>query len=163
MKIGIVSDTHSHKIPQQLLDDFKDVDLIVHAGDFCSTEDLKAFKRIKEVRAVYGNMDGLELRQILPERDIFQVGGLTVGVYHGHGAPERVLDFARAEFKKDKVDIVIFGHSHQPVNEVIDHILYFNPGSPNDVVRAPYCSYGILEIEDGKVSGKIIRIENQNG
>ncbi len=159
MKIGVISDTHSHKIPQQLLDDFKDVDLIIHAGDFCAVDDLKIFKKIKEVRAVFGNMDGLELRQILPERDVFKIGGVTVGLYHGHGPSERVLNFVKAEFKRDKVDIVIFGHSHYPVNEEIDDVLYFNPGSPNDIVRAPFCSYGILEIEGGKVSGKIIKIE----
>ena len=41
MKIGIVSDTHSMAIPQQLLDDFKGVDLIIHTGDFCSSDDFK--------------------------------------------------------------------------------------------------------------------------
>ncbi|MCH8271689.1 MAG: metallophosphoesterase family protein, partial [Candidatus Marinimicrobia bacterium] len=71
MKIGVVSDTHSHHIPTQLLDDFRKVDLIIHAGDFCSIADLKFFQRIKKVRGVFGNMDGLEIRQVLPERDIF--------------------------------------------------------------------------------------------
>ena len=73
MKIGVVSDTHSHDLPKQMMDDFKDVDLIVHAGDFCSGGDLKTFKKINDFRAVFGNMDGLELRQALPERDIFEV------------------------------------------------------------------------------------------
>lgn len=163
MKIGVVSDTHSHAIPRQLLDDFKDADLIIHAGDFCSVNDLKFFKKIGEVRAVFGNMDGLELRQILPEEDIFEVDGITVGLYHGHGSPERVLDFVKAKFKKNKVDMVIFGHSHQPMNETINNVLYFNPGSPNDVVRAPYCSYGIIRVNAGKVSAKIVKVENHHG
>jgi putative phosphoesterase len=160
MKIGVVSDTHSHLVPAQLLDDFKDADLIIHAGDFCSVNDLKLFKKICEVRAVFGNMDGLELRQILPEEDIFEVDGVTVGLYHGYGSPERVLDFVRIKFKKNKVDMVIFGHSHQPVNETINSVLYFNPGSPNDVVRAPYCSYGIINIDAGKISAKIVKVRN---
>ena len=163
MKIGVVSDTHSHLIPKQLLDDFKTVDLIIHAGDFCSVADLKIFKKIAKVRAVYGNMDGLELRQILPERDIFQVEGVAVGLRHGHGTPGKVLEFMKEEFKKNKVDVVIFGHSHYPVNETINGVLYFNPGSPNDSVRAPYCSYGILNIKDGTVSGKIIKVGHANG
>ncbi len=159
MKIGVISDTHSHDVSQQLLDDFKSVDLIVHAGDFCSREDLENFKKVKNVRAVYGNMDGHELRQILPERDIFQADGMTIGLWHGRGAAEKTLNLVKEEFEKDKVDVVIFGHSHQPTNEVIDNVLYFNPGSPTDIVRSPYPSYGILEIDDGKVSGKIIRIK----
>lgn len=163
MKIGVISDTHSHAIPKQLLDDFKDADLIIHAGDFCSVNDLKFFKKISEVRAVFGNMDGLELRQILPEEDIFEIDGITVGLYHGHGSPERVFDFVKAKFKKDKVDMVIFGHSHCPMNETINHVLYFNPGSPNDVVKAPYCSYGIIHTNAGKISARIVKVENHHG
>ena len=163
MKIGVVADTHSRLVPKQLLDDFKTVDLIVHAGDFCSTADLKIFKKIKKVRAVFGNMDGLELRQILPERDVFEVEGITIGLCHGHGSPEKVLEAVKAEFGKDDVDVVIFGHSHHPVNETIGSVLYFNPGSPNDVVRAPYCSYGVLEIKNGTVFGKIIKVKDNNG
>ncbi len=163
MKIGIISDTHSYVVPQQVIDDFKAVDLIVHAGDFCSAADLRIFTKIKKVHAVFGNMDGLELRQILPERDIFEVEGLKIGLYHGHGPSGKVLDSVKAEFKKDKVDVVIFGHSHQPFNEKINSVLYFNPGSPSDIVRAPYCSYGILEINNGKVSGKIIKVEGYHG
>jgi len=159
MKIGVVSDTHSHSIPKQLLDDFKTADLIIHAGDFCLTDDLNILKKIKKVRAVFGNMDGLEIRQIFPVRDIFQLDGLTIGLYHGHGSPEKVLEIVQEEFKDDKVDIVIFGHSHHPINETINDVLYFNPGSPNDVVRAPYCSYGILEIGDKDVQAKIIKVE----
>src|SRR3989338_1507877 len=155
MKIGVVSDTHSHTIPKQLLDDFKKVDLIIHAGDFCTMDDLKIFKKMQTVRAVYGNMDGVELRQFLPERDIFNVSGMIIGLCHGHGSPHQVLEIAKKEFQKENPDIVIFGHSHQPVNETIDNVLYFNPGSPTDIVRAPYCSYGILYINNGKVSAKI--------
>ena len=163
MKIGVVSDTHSHVIPRQLLDDFKKVDLIIHAGDFCLTEDLNVFKKVQTVRAVYGNMDGLELRQVLPERDVFDAGGVKVGLCHGHGSPNKVLEIVKKEFRKEKPDVVIFGHSHLPVNETINGVLYFNPGSPTDIVRAPYCSYGILDIENGKISGKIIKVGRKNG
>jgi hypothetical protein len=162
MKIGVISDTHSRRIPQQVLDDFKRVDLIIHAGDFCSGEDLKYFQKIKKVRAVFGNMDGADLRQILPERDIFEAEGLKIGIYHGRGSAEKILDVVKAEFKDDPVDAVIFGHSHQPFNKTINDVLYFNPGSSSDIVRSPYCSYGILKIEGGKISGEIIKLENEH-
>lgn len=160
MNIGVVSDTHSHTLPKQMINDFKNVDLIVHVGDFCCSEDLARFKKINKVRAVFGNMDGLELRQVLPERDIFEAEGAKIGLYHGKGSSERVLSFVKKEFKKDKLDVVIFGHSHRSFNEVIDDVLYFNPGSPTDIVRPPYCSYGILKIKNGKASGKIVKIED---
>ena len=163
MKIGVVSDTHSYRIPQQVLDGLKKADLIVHAGDFCTVDDLNIFKKLNKVRAVTGNMDGLELRQILPDHDMFEAEGKMIGLYHGHGAPEKVPFFVKAEFKKKKVDIVIFGHSHYPYNETENGVLYFNPGSPNDLMRAPYRSYGMIEIKNGKITAKIIKLKDSNG
>jgi hypothetical protein len=61
-------------------------------------------------------------------------------------------------FEKDKVDIIVFGHSHNPVNETRDGILYFNPGSPTDKMFSPYNSYGIIEINENSVEGKIIKL-----
>ena len=159
MKIGVVSDTHSHRIPAEVLKALKSVDLIVHAGDFCTVDDLKIFKKIGSVRAVTGNMDGLELRQLLPERDLFEAEGKIIGLYHGRGRPEQVPAFVREEFKKKKVDIVIFGHSHHPFNEKIDGVIYFNPGSPNDLMRAPFRSYGLIEIKNGKINAEIVKVK----
>jgi len=158
MTIGVVSDTHSLDIPTQLVEDFQKVDLIVHAGDFCLVEDYDFFKKIKKIKAVYGNVDEPDLCRMLPRRELFQLGGVLIGIFHGNGAHGPVLDFVASEFQKDKVDVIIFGHSHQPFNEEINNVLYFNPGSPNDIVRAPYCSYGILEINNGNVVGKIIKV-----
>ena len=163
MKIGVVSDTHSRAIPKELISDFKDVELIVHAGDFCSFEDFKIFSSLKEIKAVSGNMDELKLCQTLPKKIIFQWNGFSIGVYHGHGLANKVLDSVKEEFKKDKVDAIIFGHSHVPFNERIGDILYFNPGSPNDLVIAPFCSYGFLEIVNNKLFGRIIKIKNKHG
>jgi len=161
MKIGVLSDTHSRRIPQQLLDDFQKVDLIVHVGDFCSLDILQTLKNIKGVEAVYGNMDGADIRKVLPAKKIIECGSFKIGLFHGEGAPQHLLDVLKREFKNSGVRAVIFGHSHHPMNEEIDGILYFNPGSPNDPVFAPFCSYGILEIND-TIKGKIIKV-TKNG
>ena len=158
MKIGVVSDTHSHELPPQILKDFREVDLIIHAGDFCSLDVLENFKKLKEVKGVYGNMDGPDVRQILPRKQIISCGEFSIGLFHGEGHPEMLLKKVQSEFKNDKVDVIIFGHSHKPMNEKINGILYFNPGSPNDFVFAPYRSYGILEI-DNKITAKIIKVK----
>ena len=162
MKIGVVSDTHSHNLPQQMLNDFKDVDLILHAGDICSTDVLEKFNKINEIKTVHGNMDGHELRKILPRRDIIQCGKFHIGLFHGEGPPHKLFTTVRDEFKDTEVDAIVFGHSHQPVNKIVNGILYFNPGSPNDNIFAPYQSYGILEIND-KIIGKIIKVRKQDG
>lgn len=158
MKIGVVADTHSLDIPAPLLKDFKAVDLIIHAGDFCSIADLKVFQKLAEVKAVYGNMDDVSLEKSLPRRIVFEVDGVSIGVVHGRGSAQQTLDFVRDEFRKDKVNVVVFGHSHIPVQKVIDGVLYLNPGSPTDKVLAPYCSYAILETNQGKCAAKIVKV-----
>ena len=164
MKIAVVADTHSRKIPPQLLEELSAVDCIVHAGDFCSLKDLEIFKRIKkEFKAVYGNMDEPEVKQSLPEQLIFNIEGIGVGVYHGAGPAQQVLESVESKFKNEKVDVIIFGHSHQPFNQMRKNVLFFNPGSPNDTIFAPYLSYGIIEIKNGKVLGKIIKLKGKNG
>jgi putative phosphoesterase len=80
-------------------------------------------------------------------------------VTHGHmGENREALKNAMAAFKDDNMDVVIFGHSHHALNERLGTTLYFNPGSPNDVVKAKYFSYGLIRIEGGKIKAEIIRI-----
>jgi len=160
MKIGVVSDTHSHKLPEQMVEAFKDVDLIIHAGDLCTLEDYNALSKINKIEAVYGNMDGQEIHDVLSRMKIIKCEKASVGIYHGRGAPEQLLECVKEEFRNKKVDVVVFGHSHHPFNEILNGVLYFNPGSPNDTVFAPYCSFGMLDVNDGKVKGKIIEVEN---
>ncbi|MFA5060459.1 MAG: metallophosphoesterase family protein [Candidatus Omnitrophota bacterium] len=159
MKIGIISDTHSKPIPKQPLEDFKKVDFIIHAGDFCSVDVIEQLKSIKELKGVYGNMDGADIRKIFPRSQIIKCGKFSIGLFHGEGAPAGLLDVVKEEFKNKKVDVVIFGHSHRSMNERIGDVLYFNPGSPNDHVFAPCCSYGILDIDE-EITGKIIKIKD---
>ena len=160
MRIGIVADTHSQKIPPQVLKDLHKVDFIIHAGDFCSQEDLDIFAKIKDVKAVRGNMDSASLAKSLPDKEIIECEGVRIGITHGSGPRDKVLSSVKKVFSKDDVQAVVFGHSHAALNEVIDGVLYFNPGSPNDYVFPLYRSYGILEVKNGKVFGKIIKLEN---
>lgn len=159
MKIGVVSDTHSRDLPPQMMKDLEGVDLIVHTGDFCSVQDVQRFRKINKLEAVYGNMDEPEVRKLFPRRKIIEVGPIKIGLFHGEGPRPGVLETVKREFQKDRIDVAIFGHSHQPLNEVKDGVLFFNPGSPNDTVGAPYCSYGIIEIIDGQPVGKVIKVK----
>jgi len=164
MKIGVVSDTHipdrAKTMPQEMLDAFKTVDMVIHVGDLV---DINILKKIKyacpDVRAVWGNMDNEKTKSELPEKAIIKIGKYKIGMIHGWGSGvnSHLINIAKEVFKKDTIDIIIFGHSHTPYNETKDGILFFNPGSPTDTVFAPYNSYGIIEIND-KIEAKIIRI-----
>jgi putative phosphoesterase len=158
MKIGVISDTHSLPLPKKLLEALSQLDLIVHAGDVCDMDTLKFLKKIKEVKAVQGNMCDSELKKKLPLKETFEYEGVRIGVYHGHGKNMDALTNVMEQFKGQPVNIVIFGHSHHAMNKMIDGILYFNPGSPNDVVKAHFFSYGLIEIHDGQYHSNIVKL-----
>lgn len=162
MKIGVISDTHiperSLKLPEIIVREFKNVDMIIHAGDLVEPEVLDELKKICiNIKAVRGNMDYPPLKNQLPDKEIISIGKFKIGIMHGYGHPDKLLDVLKEVFKKDDVDLIIFGHSHQPFNEMIDGVLFFNPGSSTDKLFAPYNSYGIIEIND-KIEAKIIKI-----
>jgi len=159
MRIGVVSDTHSKRLPEKMLNDFKAVDLILHLGDLSDLSVYKKFSEMKPTKSVCGNMEDEELCSRFPRKEILEIENCRIGMFHGEGPPKKVLESVKRVFKDDKVDVALFGHSHQPFNETMEGVLYFNPGSPTDTVFAPYLSYGILEIKDGKVmDARIIKV-----
>ncbi|MCM8800812.1 MAG: metallophosphoesterase [Candidatus Omnitrophica bacterium] len=168
MKIGVIGDTHipdrAGRIPLEVLEAFKTVDMIIHTGDLVALDVLEQLKTIcPNVKAVWGNMDSFEVRSKLPEKEIVKIGKYKIGIMHGFGHPDNLIMLMHKEFKKDKVDLIIFGHSHRPYNKKIDNILYFNPGSVTDTIFAPFNSFGIIEIND-KIEARIIKIgSNKNG
>jgi hypothetical protein len=162
LKIVVISDTHltekADMLPVKLLEEIKSADMVVHAGDFVSLELLKEIKSFcKDVKAVWGNMDPQEIRDELTQKEIFKVGNFKIGLYHGCGAPSSIVDILSAEFKNDKPDVIIFGHSHSAMNEKRGGILFFNPGSPTDKVFAASNTYGIIEINDS-IESRIVEI-----
>jgi len=162
MKIGVISDTHIPEkggdLPQIILDEFKKVDMVIHAGDLA---DLSVLNRLKSVcgnvKAVCGNMDSDEVKEKLPKKEILKLGNFMVGVMHGWGPPSGLINLLTSVFKDANLDMIIFGHSHSTFNEKIGRTIFFNPGSPTDKVFAPYNSYGIIEIND-KIKARIIKI-----
>ncbi|MFA5356164.1 MAG: metallophosphoesterase [Candidatus Omnitrophota bacterium] len=162
MKIGVISDTHipdrTEDIPAEILEAFKGVDMVIHAGDLVEYGVIDKLKSVcKDVRAVWGNMDPYDVRKRLPDKEIIKIGKYRVGVTHGYGHPSKLVDMMEDIFRNDGVDLVIFGHSHSAISEKRGNTIYFNPGSATDKVYAKYNSYGIIEIND-KIDTKIVRI-----
>ncbi|MCX5703026.1 MAG: metallophosphoesterase, partial [Candidatus Omnitrophica bacterium] len=145
MRIGVISDTHipdrAKEIPQKILAEFKNVDMIVHAGDFAQLSVLNKLKSVCEnIKAVRGNMDPDEIKRELPEKEVFKVGPFKVALMHGYGAPNNLIELLTSVFKDEKPDVIIFGHSHSALNEKRNGILFFNPGSATDKIFSPYNS-----------------------
>ncbi|RXI57369.1 YfcE family phosphodiesterase [Clostridium tetani] len=160
MKIGIISDTHVTKkvenIDKLLKDYFYDVDTIIHVGDFNSLEVIKRIKNKKKFIGVHGNNDSRDIKGVLPMKDIIKIEGYKIGLFHGHGGSKNTLDRAYDEFKDDKVDIIIFGHSHQPIIKTRNKILMINPGSPMRKLKERWYSYVLLELDKKKIEAKMV-------
>jgi putative phosphoesterase len=152
MRIVVLADTHVSRledIPKKIIHAVSTADLIIHAGDVTDVQALRELQQLREVKAVQGNMDSIQLRTILPVKDILEIAGKRIGITHGSGDPEGIEERVRKVFDGDQVDVIVYGHSHRSQNKVIDGVLLFNPGTSTD-------SFGILVI-DGEVQGEIIR------
>ena len=153
MKVGVLSDTHipskAKALPNVVIQAFKGVDHIIHAGDINSFEVLDALECLAPVTAVSGNIDPIQIQEVLSDKIIVTLNGYRIGITHGHGRTGKTLDRAIKCFQDEDVDCIIFGHSHIPYCEFRNNILLFNPGSPTDKRRNEYFSFGILELEDG--------------
>ena len=162
MRIVVISDTHisdkEGSLPPKLVEEIRKADMVIHAGDFINIELLMKIKSLcANVQAVCGNMDTPEIRSALPQKEILKVGRYKIGIMHGYGSANKLVEALSAEFKAEKLDIIIFGHSHSALNEKIGDTLFFNPGSPTDKVFAAVNSYGIIEV-NGNIESKIIEI-----
>jgi len=151
MKIIVTSDTHikstsKKQFPQKLLEACQTADLIIHAGDWSSPEVHTALSSIAPVKGVYGNVDGEDIQTIVPEKEIIEVGGYTIGIVHGHGEKKTTEQRARDAFASNDLDVLIFGHSHIPFMRYAGKTLLLNPGSPTDKRKLPYYSFALLEL-----------------
>jgi putative phosphoesterase len=152
MRIAVLADTHVNRLehlPKKLIDALSTVDLIIHAGDFTDVRLIEELKQLSEVKAVHGNMDSRELKTVLPVKEIIEIENKRIGITHGSGGPWGIEERVRKMFESDRIDIIIYGHSHRSQNKVINDILFFNPGKATD-------SFGILMINGG-AKGEIIR------
>lgn len=160
MRILVLSDTHipraASELPEEIYGQIKNVDMILHAGDFVEKDIYEKLGQMKEMKAVCGNMDTANLRNILNPKEIIQIGKFKIGLIHGYGAPRDLIETVKKEFTG--VDAIVFGHSHVATNVTKGGVLFFNPGSPTDKVFATSNSYGILEVGEKKIEGRIVKL-----
>ena len=148
--IGVISDTHGLLRPEAV-EALRGSDLILHAGDVGSPEILEELRHIAPVKAVRGNIDSSPWCETLPLTEVIEASGLSL--YMLHDLKQLDLNPAAAGFAA-----VISGHSHAPMNEVRNGVLYFNPASAGPRrFKLPIC-VGRLRVRDGSLSGEIIEL-----
>ena len=139
MNVLVLADTHvpdhARSLPDALVEHLAWAELILHGGDVTSAATLAELEVHAPVRAVCGNIDQWELRERLPETLAFDLDGVPVAMIHDSGPRDGRERRLRARFPAAR--LVVFAHSHQPVNEVVDGVHYVNPGSPTWKRRAP--------------------------
>ncbi len=158
LRIGVLSDTHLRHVTRELRDIYDrylaDKDVVLHAGDVVSTE-VVDFLSKTNFHGVYGNMDPVEVRKLLPERKIIELGSYRLGLIHGWGASAGLEDRIWAQFAK--VDVIVYGHSHQAANHVREGVLLFNPGTATGFSFSGVHTVGELELGD-TIRGEIIAL-----
>ncbi len=157
MKALIIADTHL-KSPDKLnrlLAEHDDADALIHAGDFTDPAILQALEG-RLLFAVAGNADAEPIKQALPEKRIVELAGYRIGIVHGHGQGKTTPDRALQAFADEPVDIIVFGHSHQPAIYTRNKILLLNPGSFTVKRQERWFSYIVLDLEPTGIAAKLI-------
>ena len=164
----VLADTHlrsppaggrvTRGLPDAVRPYLRRADAILHAGDVLDEGILAELSRFAPVHAVLGNND-LTLVGILPLTRVVELGGVRIGMIHDSGATAGRSRRLRRRFPD--ADVVVFGHSHAPVNEEgEDGQLLFNPGSPTQRRAQPVHSIGELRLVGGVVAGhRIIALD----
>lgn len=129
-KIGLLSDTHGYLDPK-VFEYFAEVDEIWHAGDVGGLEIIDTLEGFKPLRAVYGNIDGHEVRAALPKDEVFMCEGMKIYMTHIGGKPYRYNRDAHAIMLKERPNVFICGHSHILLVQFDKKInaLWLNPGA----------------------------------
>lgn len=160
MKILVISDSHSNVLDYQIetIKQHGVFDMLIHCGDKYKDAEKFADKlNIEIIAQVPGNCDYISDKPLVIQEVI---EGKKLIITHGHVHDVKTSIENLKNYAKDvHADVVIYGHTHCAQNEVIDNILFFNPGS----TIYPKCgkeSCGILEVTTEKINGTIIHLEN---
>lgn len=178
MKIGVIADTHIgdkfHKLSNRIKETLAGVDLILHCGDIVTMEVIEELRQVAPVEVIAGNHD-LENHLELPRRKVVEQNGYRIGMIHGDEL--NGLHVTKSQLKEwlyqvivdpfineAGVDLIVFGHYHQPVMEVFrvefypakdpfstlkKDVLVFNPGMPTR--NRHMSSVGFIELNTDSI------------
>ncbi|MFA9424295.1 MAG: metallophosphoesterase [Sedimentibacter sp.] len=156
MKALVISDSHRNIFDHQIEEIQKhgSYDILIHCGD--NYKDAQVFAEKLNISTIYQVPGNCDFNYLGKELSIIKViENKNVLITHGHIYKVKEDIQRLKQFAKEKnIDAVIYGHTHKSQNEVIDNILFFNPGStifPKDGLA----SFGILEFKNNKIISTI--------
>ena len=167
MRVVVLADTHAPRrwksCPPEVAAHLRGADLILHAGDVCTAGVLDELAAYAPVRAVRGNNDGPDVAAWgAPDALSLDLGGLGVAMIHDSGQAAGRPAWLRRRFPV--ADLVIFGHSHIPLDHTEQGQRIFNPGSPTDRRRQPHGTLGLLDVADGHlIRAQIVAVTDVAG
>lgn len=129
-KILLLSDTHSH-LDARILKYAEEADEIWHAGDIGTTDVTDRLQELKPLKAVFGNIDGAEIRKEFPLHQRFFCEEVDVWITHIGGYPGKYSPAIREEIQQNPPKLFISGHSHilKVMNDKKLNLLHMNPGA----------------------------------
>jgi uncharacterized protein len=159
VRVAVLSDTHAPRFwkvcPPDVARQLRDVDLILHAGDVCTTAVLEELSTFAPLHVVLGNNDGPDVAAWpAPTTLELDLEGVAVAMIHDSGpTPGRP---ARLRRLFPDAALVVFGPSHIPWDHEEHDQRSFNPGSPTERRRQPHATMGLLEISRGELQSAAI-------
>ena len=160
--IGVISDTHipsrAKKLPRKVFEVFQKTDLILHAGDIVDLLVIDQLERLAPVVAVFGNMDGPDIRGRLTKLRAIKLFKDIIGVTHDPGVfygRDRLYSLV----EENSFDVLVYGHTHTTAINWIRNTLLINPGSPTNpepYVNSP--SIMVLEVSEDNLASRIIEV-----
>lgn len=156
-KILLLSDTHSY-MDEKILNYVKQVDEVWHAGDIGDLSVTDAIKKLKPLRAVYGNIDGNEARQEFPLHNRFECEGVSVWITHIGGYPGKYAPAIRQEIYANPPKIFISGHSHilKVMPDKNTKLLHMNPGAIGKHGIHKVRTMLLFEIDKGTIQNLVV-------
>jgi len=161
--VGLISDTHipvrAMDIPKKVFEVFEKVDFIVHAGDLVEMSAIDKLEQLAPVLAVYGNMDGPEIRGKLSKVNSVKAFDWKIGVIHD---PEALFGMRKMReiARKNDFNVLVYGHTHSSSIRWEENTLFINPGSPTNPLP-PFIAkptVALLTITKEKITPAIIKI-----
>ena len=154
MNIGLISDTHSYLDPK-IAGYFSSCDEILHAGDIGSVDLLESLQRLKPTQAVYGNIDGREIRTLCPQDLWLEREGVRILMTHIAGKPGKYHPRVRSLLKEKTPDLLICGHSHilkVTKDPEFRDLLFINPGAAGRQGLHHQKTIMRMSLKEGKVT-----------
>lgn len=161
--VGLIADTHiparARNVPKEVYKIFENADFIVHAGDLVDLSVIDELEQIAPVLAVYGNMDGPEIRGKIPKVNSFKFLDWKIGVLHDPGVFFGISKM-REVAQRNRFNVLVYGHTHNSHVKWGEGVLFVNPGSPTNPIP-PFIvkpSVAVLKVTKEKIVPEIIQI-----